>query len=47
MPAGIDFLALVGIAVAVLAIVGALAQSWGADSRELDRATHEPWIGGR
>jgi hypothetical protein len=47
MPAGIDFMALVGIAVAVLATVGAVAQRWGADSRDLDRVTHEPWIGGR
>jgi len=46
MPAGIDAMALVGIAVAVLALVGALAQRWGADSRDLDGVTREPWIGG-
>ncbi|MFI5262543.1 MAG: hypothetical protein ACHQZR_08320 [Candidatus Limnocylindrales bacterium] len=47
MPGWIDLIALVGLLVAGLAVIGAAAQRWGTDSRELGCTNREPWIGGR
>ena len=47
MPVGIDIVALIGIVVAGLALLGVAAQRWGADTRELDSRSPQPWIGGR
>jgi hypothetical protein len=46
MPGTIDIILSVGIIVAVLALLGAVAQRWGVDSRESDGRTQERWFGG-
>ncbi len=46
MPGWIEVVAVVGIAVALLAVLGVAAQRWGTDSRDPERAMPEPWIGG-
>ena len=46
MPGTIEFMVIVGLALAVLALLGAVAQRWGVDSRGLENTTHERWFGG-
>ncbi len=47
MPGTIEFLAGLGVVLAVLAALGAMAQRWGVDSRGWDRPTaSERWFGG-
>ena len=46
MPGQIEFLAGLGVVLAVLAALGAMAQRWGVDSRDWDRRTAERWFGG-
>ena len=46
MPGWIDFVAVVGIAVALLAVLGVAAERWGTDSRDMDQAAPAPLIGG-
>ena len=46
MPGPVEFLAGLGVVLVVLTVLGALAQRWGVDSRDLDRPTQEQWFGG-
>ena len=46
MPGTVEFLAGLGVVLVALAVLGAMAQRWGADSRDWDRPTEESWFGG-
>ncbi|HXR27513.1 MAG TPA: hypothetical protein VN771_06590 [Candidatus Baltobacteraceae bacterium] len=47
MPDTVEFMISLGVALALLAVLGAVAQRWGVDSRGLDSPTQERWFGGR
>jgi len=46
MPGPIEFLAGLGVVLAVLVILDVVAQRWGTDSRCWDGRTEEHWFGG-
>ena len=46
VPGPIEFLAGLGVVLAVLTILGEFAQRWGVDSRGFESPTQEPWFGG-
>jgi len=46
MAAWIDFIALVGLAMSALALLGAAAATWGVDSRDLGRPISDTTNGG-
>jgi len=46
MPGAVEFMIMVGLGLAVVALLGALAQRWGVDSRGLESPTQERWFGG-